>query len=87
MNTLNMDDIVSRVRARRAAEPITLDQAHDLYMANVDTPHGELFAQTVGRFQEGFLRDRVTNDLEEAFRRAVDCTMRLLPAIKAKVAT
>jgi hypothetical protein len=86
MTTLDMDSIVARVKARRAAEQITLDQAHDIYMDNVDLPHGKLFAETVGRFQEGFLRDRVTRDLDEAFRRAVDCAMRLLPAIKAKVA-
>ena len=58
--------------------------ADDLYMEHVDQPYGAEFAAVVGRFQEGFLADRVTDDLDEAFARAVDCAIRLLPAIKAR---
>ena len=86
MTTLDMDSIVARVKARRATGEMTLDQAHDACLANIDAPHGRRFAETIGRFQEGFIRDRVTRDVDEAFRRAVDATMRLLPAIKAKSA-
>lgn len=62
---------------------MTYEQAEDFYIAQLDTPHGSEFTAVVGRFQEGFLRD-VTDDLEEAFRRAVDTTSRLLPAIIAR---
>lgn len=62
---------------------MTYEQAKNFYDAQLDTPHGSEFAAVVGRFQEGFLRD-VTDDLEEAFRRAVDTTSRLLPAIIAR---
>lgn len=65
---------------------MTENEAHDAYLAQDGTPHFKLFAATVGRFQEGFLRDRVTDDLDEAFTRAVDAAMRLLPAIKLKAA-
>ena len=61
---------------------MTYEQAEDFYIAQIDQPHGSAFAATVGRFQEGFLHDKVTEDLGEAFRRAVDAASRLLPAIK-----
>lgn len=59
-------------------------EAEDAYLANVDQPWGHEYADTVGRFQEGFLRDGVCADLDDAFARAVDVVQRLLPAIKAK---
>ena len=65
---------------------MTNDQAQDIYLAEVDQPHGSAFAATVGRFQEGFLRDGVTDDLDDAFTRAVDAANRLLPAIKTRAA-
>jgi hypothetical protein len=65
---------------------MTIDEAHDAYLAEDGKPHFKLFAATVGRFQEGFLRDRVTLDLDEAFARGVDAAVRLLPAIKIKAA-
>lgn len=65
---------------------MTNDQAHDIYLAEVDQPHGSAFAATVGRFQEGFLSDGVTDDIDDAFTRAVDAANRLLPAIKARAA-
>ncbi len=34
----------------------------DLYLHHVDQPYGKEFAATVGRLQEGFLRDRVCDD-------------------------
>lgn len=64
---------------------MTLDEAHDAYLAEDGTPHFKLFAKRVGQYQEGFLRDRVTSDLDEAFRLAVAHTTRILPAIKAAV--
>lgn len=57
----------------------------DLYLAHVDQPYGKRFAATVGRFQEGFLRDRVCDDLDDAFARAVDAAVRLVPALKLTV--
>jgi len=65
---------------------MTYDQAEDFYLDQIDQPHGGEFAKVVGRFQEGFLRDRVTDDIDEAFQRAVDVSSRLLPAIKARLA-
>jgi hypothetical protein len=65
---------------------MTLDEAHDAYIAQDGTPHFKLFAATVGRFQEGLLADRVTDDLDVAFARAVDTTVRLLPVLKIKAA-
>jgi len=58
----------------------------DLYLAHVDQPYGKRFAETVGRFQEGFLRDRVCDDLDDAFARAVDAAVRLVPVFKLTVA-
>lgn len=63
---------------------MTLDEAHDAFIDKTNGPHAAAFAATVGRFQEGLLRDRVTRDLDEAFRRAVETTMTLLPAIKLR---
>lgn len=54
----------------------------DLYLHHVDQPYGERFANAVGRFQEGFLRDGVCDDLDDAFARAVDAAVRLVPALK-----
>lgn len=57
--------------------------AETIYLSHVDQTYGEMFAATVGRFQEGFLKDK-TGDLDEAFALAVDAAVRLLPAIKVK---
>ena len=61
-------------------------KATDLYIGHIDQPYGGTYAQTVGRFQEGFLRDKVCADLDEAFARAVDCAERALTTIKIKAA-
>ena len=55
----------------------------DLYIDRCDEI-GSIYADTVGRFQEGFLADGVTDDLDEAFCRAVDAAERLLPALRNK---
>jgi len=60
--------------------------AEDLYISHIDQPHGKVYAETVGRFQEGFLRDKVCKDLDAAFVRAVMTAEKLLPAIKIKAA-
>jgi hypothetical protein len=60
--------------------------AETLYLSRVDQPYGKHYAETVGRFQEGFLRDKVCKDLDAAFERAVMTAEKLLPAIKAKAA-
>lgn len=65
---------------------MNIETAEDHYIANLDKPWGRDFAATVGRFQDGFLRDNVCRDCDEAFARAVAVTLRLLPAIKAKFA-
>ena len=61
-------------------------KANDLYIGHIDQPYGDVYAQTVGRFQEGFLHDKVCADLDEAFARAVDCAERALTIIKIKAA-
>ena len=63
---------------------MTIGEATDFYTAQIDLPHGKRFAETVGRFQEGFLADRVTDDMDLAFVKAVDTAKRLLPAIIAR---
>lgn len=63
---------------------MTHEQADAIYFAQIDLPHGAAFADTVGRLQEGFLRDKVTDDIDEAFRRAVDTASRILPAIRVR---
>jgi hypothetical protein len=63
---------------------MTYEQAEDFYISQIDLQHGKEFAAAVGRFQEGFLADRVTDDIDEAFRRAVDCAKRSLMIIKIK---
>ncbi len=65
---------------------MTAHNAEDVYLMHVDKPYGKEWAATVGRFQEGFLRDKVCRDLDSAFAKAVDTAQRLLPAIKAKAA-
>lgn len=57
---------------------MTHDEAHDFYIAQIDQPHGTRFAATVGRFQEGFLADKVTRDVDEAFRRAVEASAKFV---------
>ena len=57
-----------------------------IYISHIDQPYGKHYAACVGRFQEGFLRDKVCRDLDAAFERAVETAERLLPAIIAKVA-
>jgi hypothetical protein len=69
--------------------PMTLDQAHEAYNAICLSEGPEIskaYADTVGRFQEGFLADGVTDDIDEAFRRAVDTTQRLLPVLRMRTA-
>ena len=53
-----------------------------IYLNHVDQPYGVRYAATVGRFQEGFLRDKVCRDLSAAFERAVEVTERLVPVLK-----
>jgi hypothetical protein len=65
---------------------MTAYDAEDIYLSHVDQPYGAAYAAAVGRFQEGFLRDKVCRDLDAAFAKAVDTCERLLPAIKAKAA-
>jgi len=63
---------------------MTYEQAEDFYISQIDLKHGKEFAVAVGRFQEGFLADGVTDDIDEAFRRAVDSAKRCLNIIKIK---
>lgn len=63
---------------------MTAYDAEDFYIAQIDLPHGKEFAAAVGRFQEGFLRDKVCRDLDSAFIKAVDAASRLLPAMQAR---
>ena len=60
------------------------NDAEDIYLSHIDQPYGKVFAATVGRFQEGFLRDKVCRDIDDAFSKAVDAAVRLLDVIKVK---
>ena len=60
---------------------ITYD-AEDIYLSHIDKPYGDKFAAAVGRFQEGFLRDKVCKDIDTAFAKAVDAAVRLLPSMR-----
>lgn len=75
-------NVVDRLEAIAAAKT----DPEGFYIKQVDLPHGKFFAQTVGNFQEGFLKDKVCTDLDVAFARAVETAARLLPAIMAKAA-
>ena len=57
---------------------------HDIYIGHVDSPYGMYYAECVGRYQEGFLRDGACNDLDAAFARAVDVCERAIAIIKRK---
>lgn len=76
---------VEKIEARLAqnAAKKSLDP-NDVYLSHDGQPYFKHYAECVGRFQEGFLRDRVTDDLDVAFSRAVETCERLLPVIKAK---
>lgn len=62
---------------------------HSIYNGHVSQPYGKAYADRVGRFQEGFLRDRVCKGprrLEDAFERAVETCERLIPIIRIQAA-
>ena len=61
---------------------MTYNEAEDFYIDQIDQPHGKRFAASVGRFQEGFLADGVTDDLDEAFRRGVECAAKFVEIFK-----
>ena len=63
---------------------MTYEQAEAFYISQIDLPHFEAFSDAVGRFQEGFLRDKVCRDLDSSFAKAVDAASRLLPAMQAR---
>lgn len=55
-----------------------------IYLSHVDQPYGEHYAACVGRFQEGFLRDKVCTDIDAAFARAVETCERTIAVIKLR---
>lgn len=61
---------------------MTIADAENTYIAHMMGPDGDKFAAAVGRFQEGFLRDKVCKDIDAAFAKAVDAAVRLLPAMQ-----
>lgn len=64
---------------------MTIADAEDIYLSHIGKPYGDKFAAAVGRFQEGFLRDKVCKDIDAAFAKAVDAAVRLLPAMQGSV--
>jgi len=70
-----------KAEAKHAYSRLDHAEAEDIYLAHVDKPYGKAWAETVGRFQEGFLRDKVCKDIDAAFAKAVDAAVRLLPAM------
>ena len=67
----------------KAAAPMTYDEAYDIFISRVDAEGGKKYAQMVGRYQEGFLSQKVCADLDDAFTKAVDTTERLWAAVQA----
>ena len=61
---------------------MTTADAEGTYILHINKPYGDKFAAAVGRFQEGFLRDKVCKDIDAAFAKAVDAAVRLLPAMQ-----
>lgn len=61
---------------------MTTADAEDTYILHINKPYGDKFAAVVGRFQEGFLRDKICKDIDAAFAKAVDAAVRLLPAMQ-----
>lgn len=57
---------------------------NEAYLTHSKALYGKLFADTVTRFQIGFVADGVCPDAESAFDRAVEAAVRLLPVIKIK---
>ena len=60
-----------------------------IYDNHISAPYGHVYADCVGRFQDGFLRDRVCKGprrLDDAFERAVETCERLLPVIRMQAA-
>ena len=60
-----------------------------IYDNHISQPYGEVYADRVRRFQDGFLRDRVCKGprrLDDAFERAVETCERLLPVIRMQAA-
>lgn len=55
-----------------------------VYLSHVDQFYGKDYADCVGRFQEGFLADKVCSDLDAAFERAVKTTEVLVEQIKKR---
>ncbi len=71
-----------RSEAKYAYSRIDYSGAEDTYIAHIHKPYGDKFAAAVGRFQDGFLRDKVCTDIDAAFVKAVDAAVRLLPAMQ-----
>ncbi len=65
---------------------MTYETAITTYISRIEEAFGSVYADTVGRFQEGFLADKVVSDLDDAFVKAVDCAERSLAIIKIKAA-
>lgn len=65
---------------------MTFEQALEFYIEHMDKDYGNLFAASVGRFQEGFLSDSVTDDVDEAFRRGVEAASKFIDLFKIRAA-
>lgn len=57
---------------------------HTVYARHADAAYGRYYAACVGRFQEGFLKDRVCRDIDAAFERAVEVCEASIVAIKMR---
>ena len=60
-----------------------------VYNGHTSQPYGEVYADRVRRFQEGFLRDRVCKGpraMDDAFERAVETCERLISVIRIQAA-
>lgn len=68
---------------------MTFKQANDLYMERTllaPEVWADEYAATVGRFQEGFLKDKVCKDVDSAFARAVEAVEKFVSIYRARAA-
>lgn len=57
---------------------------HATYMDHAMSNYGDIYTKAVGRYQEGFIRDKVCKDVDAAFCKAVEVCEKLIHVFKIK---
>ena len=60
--------------------------AKQKYLKHKNTTYGDIYESSVKRFQEGFLKDKVCNDIDHAFEKAVEVCEKLIKIFKIQSA-